>query len=61
MYQIGKEAFIMSLYEEIVVIRKNFGKFVVWDNVSIASSKSNEKKGQLALADKRIMVYTEQG
>lgn len=31
----------MSLYEEIVVIRKNFGKFVVWDNVSIASSKSN--------------------
>lgn len=34
---------------------------MVWDNVSIVSSKSNEKKGQLVLADKRIMVYTESG
>lgn len=34
---------------------------MVWDNVSIVSSKSNEKKGQLILADKRIMVYTESG
>jgi hypothetical protein len=34
---------------------------MVWDNVTISASKNNEKKGELILADQRIMVYTENG
>ena len=50
----------MSLYEEIVVIKRHFKKFIMWDNISIAASK-NSKKGQLVLADKIVWVYTEAG
>ena len=32
---------------------------MVWDNVSVVSSKGSEKKGQLVLAEKRIMIYRE--
>lgn len=51
----------MELYEEVILIKKHFEKYIVWDNISILSSKSSEKKGQLVLADKRIMVYSEIG
>lgn len=60
-FHIGPSAFLMSLYEEIIVVRYHFESYVVWDNVSLAPSKSNEKKGQLVLADKIVMVYTENG
>ena len=58
-YQLGPETFILALYEEIIVIRRKFSKFMVWDNVSVVSSKGTEKKGQLVLAEKRIMIYRE--
>ena len=57
-YELDENIFLMSLHEEIILIKKHFKKFIVWDNVSIVSSKSQEKKGQLILADKRILVYS---
>lgn len=42
-------------------MKYHFEKYVVWDNISLAPSKSSEKKGQLVLADKIVMVYTEAG
>lgn len=41
------------------MIKKNFNKYIVWDNVSVVSSKGESKKGQLALAAQTIMVYSE--
>jgi hypothetical protein len=58
LYELDENIFLMSLYEEIILIKKHFNKYIVWDNVSIVSSKSQEKKGQLVLADKRILVYS---
>lgn len=49
----------MSLHEEIILIKANFRRFIVWDNVSVVSSKSQTKKGQLILADQKILVYSE--
>lgn len=60
-YQLGAETFIVSLHEEIIVIKRNFSKFMVWDNISVVSSQGTEKKGQLVLADKKIMMYRELG
>jgi hypothetical protein len=50
---------LFSLHEEIILIKKNFHKYIVWDNVSVVSSKSESKKGQLSLAAQTIMVYSE--
>ena len=58
-YQEGPSVFLISLFEEIIVVKYHFEKYVVWDNISLAASKSNEKKGQLILADEIVMVYTE--
>lgn len=58
-YEIEKETFLVSLHEEVVMIKKNWGRYIVWDNVSVVSSKSQSKKGQLILADKTILVYSE--
>ena len=41
------------------MIKKNFDGYIVWDNVSVMSSKSQSKKGQLVLAEKTILVYSE--
>jgi len=60
-FQSGPSVFLISLFEEIIVVKYHFEKYVVWDNISLASSKSNEKKGQLVLADKIVMVYIEGG
>ena len=53
------ELFMISLYEEIIVVKHHFGKYVVWDNVSLAHSKARVKRGQLVLADQIVLVYTE--
>jgi hypothetical protein len=58
-YEIEKETFLLSLHEEVILIKENFEKYIVWDNVSVVSSKSQSKKGQLILADKNILVYSE--
>ena len=47
------------MHEEIIVIKRHFSKYVVWDNISVAASKSAERKGQLVLADKIVFVYSE--
>ena len=49
-YEIEHETFLLSLHEEVIMIKKNFDGYVVWDNVSVMSSKSQSKKGQLILA-----------
>lgn len=33
----------------------------MWDNIALAPSKSSGNKGQLVLANKIVMVYTELG
>ena len=58
-YEIQKETFLVSLHEEVILIKKNFDRYIVWDNVSVVSSKSQSKKGQLILADKKILVFSE--
>ncbi len=58
-YEIEKETFLLSLHEEVILIKENFERYIVWDNVSVVSSKSQSKKGQLILADKNILVYSE--
>ncbi len=60
-FQAGASVFLISLFQEIIVVKYHFEKYVVWDNISLAPSKSSEKKGQLVLADKIVMVYTEAG
>ena len=60
-FHLENSVFLMSLYEEIIVIKRHFNKFVIWDNVSITASKSAERRGQLVLADKIVWVYTELG
>jgi hypothetical protein len=32
---------------------------MVWDNVTVSTSENNLKKGELILADQRIMVYSQ--
>lgn len=51
--------FLMGLYEEVILIKKHFDKYIVWDNVSIISSKGQTRKGQLVLSDRRFLVYSE--
>ena len=50
-FHIGPSVFLISLHEEIIVVKHHFDRYVVWDNVSLAPNKSNDKKGQLVLAD----------
>lgn len=40
LYELDENIFLMSLHEEIILIKKHFNKYIVWDNVSIVSSKS---------------------
>lgn len=39
-YKLDEDIFLMSLHEEIILIKKHFKRYIVWDNVSIVSSKS---------------------
>lgn len=39
------------MHEEVILIKKHFDRYMVWDNVSVVTSKSQSKKGQLILAD----------
>ena len=57
-YEIEKETFLVSLHEEIILIKKHFGKFIVWDNVSVVSSRNETMKGQLSLTSQTIMVFS---
>jgi len=58
-FEIERETFLVSLHEEIILVKKNYDCFIVWDNVSVVASKSQSKKGQLILADQSILVYSE--
>ena len=58
-FEIEKDTFLFSLHEEIVLVKKNFNRYIVWDNVSVVSSKSQSKKGQLILIAQTILVYSE--
>lgn len=60
-YEIEKESFLISLHEEIILIKKHFTKFIVWDNVSVVSSRNESMKGQLSLTSQTIMVFSENG
>jgi hypothetical protein len=60
-YEIDREAFLVSLHEEIILIKKHFNKFIVWDNVSVVSSRNESLKGQLSLTSQKIMVFSENG
>jgi hypothetical protein len=40
-FQEGPAVFLISLYEEIIVVKYHFEKYVVWDNISLTSSKGN--------------------
>ena len=46
---IDENTFSLVLHEEFILIRKNFDRYIVWDNASVAASKSSDKKGQLVL------------
>lgn len=58
-YEIEQDTFLFSLHEEIILIKKHFNKYIVWDNVSVVSSKSQSKKGQLILLAQTILAYSE--
>ena len=60
-FYLGKESFMLSLFEEIIVVRKQFQKYIVVDNAAIASMNVTEdsKAGQLVLVDRQKVVYND--
>lgn len=61
-FYLGNETFLMSLFEEIIVVRKQFRKYIVVDNTAIATMNAADdtKTGQLVLVDKQKVVYNDQ-
>ena len=61
-YFVEADTFLLSLYEEIIVVKKKFFKYLVWDNVEMLPSKnSSDKKGELILADEEIFLFEDKG
>lgn len=53
-YYLEQESFLLSLFEEIIVVRKQFSRYIVVDNTAIESMNFSDdsKTGQLLLVDK---------
>ena len=61
-YFIEEDTFLLSLYEEVIVVKKKFKKYLVWDNIEMLASKSSsDKKGELLLADEEIFLFEDKG
>lgn len=60
-FYLGQESILLSLFEEIIVVRKQFQKYIVVDNTAIASMSvtDDSKTGQLVLVDKQKVVYND--
>jgi len=60
-FYLGNYTFLVSLHEEIVVIRKQYKRYIIVDNICITSNRLTEesKKGQLVLIDMQKIIYNE--
>lgn len=60
-FYLGNYTFLVSLHEEIVVIRKQYSRYIIVDNICITSSRLTEesKTGQLVLINMEKIIYNE--
>lgn len=60
-FYLGNYTFLISLHEEIVVIRKQYKRYIIVDNICITANRLTEesKKGQLVLIDMQKIIYNE--
>ena len=60
-FYLGNYTFLISLHEEIVVIRKQHKRYIIVDNICITSNRLTEesKRGQLVLIDAQKIIYNE--
>lgn len=60
-FYLGNKTFLLSLHEEIVVLRKQYSRYIIVDNICVTSNRLTEesKTGQLVLIDKSNIIYNE--